>query len=249
MSIKTKYNPLGGRSNDRFPELEMWRYANIGTPKKTVLYGYLGNNWSEVINVPYCKGKTVINQANPFNNSNTPFKNNTNVQYVDLCNVPFTNNNMYLAFSGCSNLIGVYNIPNNTIDMSETFNKCTNFNQNIRIPDSVTDMSNAFHYCNNFNQSMTIPNNVTNMANAFFYCSNLKANIQIFSPVVTDATNCFRQGGAKNVQIPHYYLSSTGAIIAKTQTFNSFVAAGYVDDNGNSLNQHSVTITLTNIYI
>jgi hypothetical protein len=109
-------------------------------------------------------------------------------------------------------------------------------------------MANAFSHCNNFNQSMTIPNNVTNMANAFFYCSKLKANIQIFSPVVTTATNCFGQGGAKNVQIPHYYLSSTGAIIAKTQTFNSFVAAGYVDDNGNSLNQHSVTITLTNIY-
>lgn len=146
--------------------------------------------------------------------------------------------NMKGAFYGCTNLNQTIKLPKNVTDMSYTFYDCYNLNQSIQIPSTVTDMSHTFESCSSFNQDIQIPSSVTNMVNAFTSATSLSGRINILSENVINAAHCFSHTSeAKDVYIPFNY--SNGI---KTQTFNSFVSAGYVYANGVSRDREGVTI-------
>ena len=81
----------------------------------------------------------------------------------------------------------------------------------------------TFNLCSSLVNAPDIPNSVTNMNGTFNGCSNLTGNIYIHSNQVSNATNCFYNTSlTKNVYIPFTYENNTN-----TQTYNSFIAAGY----------------------
>jgi len=212
MGIKTKFNPLGGRSGEEDKgNLSLWRYSNDIIAGKTLLYNYTGSDWVNTIYVPKAGGNAIINDWDNSTtsgttdaNRNTPFYNNLNVVNVDLQEVPFRDSSMYFTFYGCQNLTFVNNISNSVANMQNAFLNCYSLNQNIQIPNSVTDITNTFHHCFNLNQNIQIPNSITNMSHTFFSCSNLNQNIQIPNSVKNMArafSYCHNLN--QNIQIPN----------------------------------------------
>ena len=175
--------------------------------------------------------------------------------------IPNSVTNMSSTFFNCTNLNQNIQIPNSVTNMSRTFMSCVSLNQNIQIPSSVASMSFAFASCSNLNQNIQIPNSVTNMSRTFLSCASLNQNIQIPSSVadidytffgctnlqgrinilsenIINASDCFSGTLPKDVYIPYNYTGTT----ERTQTFNSFVSAGYLYANGVSKNQYGVTV-------
>ena len=151
------------------------------------------------------------------------------INSIDMNNVPFVNNTMCGTFysSGNAALTTVTNINNNTVNMVNTFYNCQNLTTIDRFPDSVTDISGCFESCKSLTSVPSIPNSVTCMNYTFAGCTNLTGYFYIYSNNVTNATNCF----ANTTKIKEVYIPFTYSNNAYTQTYNSFIAAGY-DENG-----------------
>lgn len=237
MGIKTKFNPMGGRSDFDKGKLSDWRYSTASNGQIT-LYEYLGTYSStKPVYVPVKKGKTVINNytsGTTTTASNTPFYNNPNVISVDLQNVPFVSNNMASAFRNCRYLTSVNNINPNVTYMYETFYDCHNLNQNIQIPNSVTNMSYTFSGCTSLNQNIQIPNSVTNMYRTFAFTTGLSGkNITIHPAGVLDAGHCFNSSNvSKNVILSSRYINNTFTTTRNTLISNSYAVGTCV---GNSV--------------
>ena len=188
--------------NTDYGNLNEWEYTTDSLGNITLLK-YLGTSVgtsSFPVCVPRVSGRSKINDYGS-SGSNTPFYSNQTIQYVNLQNVPFVNNNMYGAFNYCSNLRGVYAIPNGVTSMVWALGHCTNLNQNIQIPNSVTNMSDAFNCCYNLNQNIQIPNSVTNVYGIFSNCTKLNQNILISSVVYMDAVFFGCTNLNQNIQI------------------------------------------------
>jgi hypothetical protein len=79
---------------------------------------------------------------------------------------------------------------------------------------------------------------VTWLQNTFSECNNLQGRINILSEDITRASGCFYNTSLpKDVYIPYTYTNGVN-----TQTFNSFVAAGYLDSSGASTGINGVTM-------
>ena len=198
-------------------------------------------------------GITEVNLRNVkwYNNSMSyAFINCYDLQSVSNINENVTN--MSSTFYSCSNLVNAPTIPNSVTDMSRTFDSCYSLDNtpiignsviNMSrtfyncyslvnapiIPNSVTDMSYTFMYCYNLVNAPIIPNSVTNMGGTFYSCSNLVGDIYMYSENIFNAINCFFGSRlTKNVYIPFTYENGVN-----TQTYNSFINAGY-NENGSS---------------
>ena len=108
-------------------------------------------------------GKNVYINANTFTNNQT-------IVNVDLCNVPFVNNSMRQAFSGCYNIRNITNISNTVTDMDFAFSLCYNLVDSPIIPNSITKMNYTYQYCYNLVNVPTIPNSVSQMYGTFQNC-------------------------------------------------------------------------------
>lgn len=177
-----------------------------------------------------------------------PFYGKSTITSVDLGNAPWTNNSMEDAFHACSNLTTVTNInqnittlydtfwrcirlvnapviPNSVTNMAKTFSECANLQNPPAIPISVVNMRRTFEYCNLIS-APTIPNSVDTMNETFLYCQYLAGDVFIESNQIINATDCFaRTSITKNVYIPFTYSNGVN-----TQTYNSFISAGYTTD-------------------
>ena len=133
-----------------------------------------------------------------------PFRANNKITSVDLSGVSWTYNSMRLAFGGCVYLTTVTNVNNNIVTMAGTFYGCSRL---VNAP--------------------IIPNSVTNMYRTFYGCKNLTRDIYIKSNQIARADNCFYRDNPliKNVYIPFIYKNGIN-----TQTYNSFISAGYKID-------------------
>ena len=152
-----------------------------------------------------------------------------NMKSVDLRNVEWVNNSMNRAFYLCGNLRSVSNINENVTHMRYAFQACPNLVNVPSIPDGVVDMYSTFGFCSNLVNAPIIPNSVTNMGGTFYSCSNLVGDIYMYSENIFNAINCFFGSRlTKNVYIPFTYENGVN-----TQTYNSFINAGY-DKNGTS---------------
>ena len=140
------------------------------------------------------------------------FANFTNLQSIDLQNIPLSDGSLYCTFRNCVNLSSVTGIPENVTNMAYTFQMESGwaseqgavFNQNIQIPNSVTNMCSTFQNCPNLNQNIQIPNSVVDMSRTFYNCPNLNQNIQIPNSVINMA-NTFSHCNRLNqpIQIPN----------------------------------------------
>ena len=148
--------------------------------------------YPELLYVPKCKGKSIINDwvnstssGTKETDRNTPFYNNPSVLNVDLQGVPFRNNSTYAAFNNCRNLCTVNNLNlKGANDLSYTFSNCKNFNSNVQIPSGVYSLNHTFSYCYKFNQKIRIPESVYFFYETFSDCSNLRQNIDVPSSAV-----------------------------------------------------------------
>ena len=186
------------------------------------------------------------------------FSENENIVSVDLHNIPWVNNSMSHAFNGCTNLIHINNISNTVTDMVGTFLLCNSLVNAPVIPNSVTSMYWTFRGCENLVNAPTIPDSVTNMVYAFGGCqklvnapvigngvtnmqmtfygsSNVQGNIYIYSNQVADAGSCFTVVPSRNAKTKNVYIPFTYENGEYTQTYNSFINAGY-KINGSSYN-------------
>ena len=164
--------------------------------------------------------------------------------------IPDSVTNMFGTFEGCYTLKNSPSIPNSVTQMGLCFASCNCLEVAPTIPDSVTNLYKTFSYCRNLTTIPSLPNNVTslfstcnlcynlnsipnipksveNMCETFIWCTNLPNNIYILSENITNAVNCFYgTTSMKNVYIPFTYDNGVN-----TQTYNSFINAGY-DTNG-----------------
>ena len=185
----------------RDPYLSSWRYSNTTLASKTLLFNYIGSDWTNTIHVPYVDGKGIINDwynsstsGTTDTNRNTPFYNNQNVISVNLQYTPFRNNSMNYAFYNCRNLTSVVEIPNNVTSMVQTFCYCPNFNETINIPKTVITMTRAFENCTTLNKPINLPDSTTtiNMHSAFSNCINFNQPITIPYNTQGSLDNTFR---------------------------------------------------------
>ena len=116
--------------------------------------------------------------------SNTTYKDNQNIQSVDLNNVPWVDNSMSMAFFNCEKLNKVSNINNNVTDMYGAFYNCPNLTEAPTVPNSVASLSSTFAFCTNLVNMPTISNGVTDMSGTFEYCTNLSGIKDIPNSVI-----------------------------------------------------------------
>lgn len=155
---------------------------------------------------------------------------------VDLTNTKVTA--LPYTFQGCSKLNNEILLPSTLQHMTGTFRACSSYNQDIQIPSSVNTMVDTFMSCSKLNKDIQIPIRVSGLSGTFESCSAFTSNVFIQSPNVTSASNFFNNtSNSKNVYIPYYYINGT-----KTSTFNTFKNAGFVNNNGGSLNRNGVSI-------
>ena len=151
------------------------------------------------------------------------------------CPVGSNVTNIAYMFANCRSFDFNVQLGDNSVNTSGTFYGCSNLNKSIRIPSASQDASNMFYGCTSLNRNMYIPANVKNMSGTFYACSNFSKSINITAFNVEDATNCFYGSSKfKEVYIPYYYSNGD-----RTKTFNSFVNAGYLDENGVSTGKNN----------
>ena len=168
------------------------------------------------------KLETVPTIPNSVNNLNDTF-----FDCICLVNVPNLENipnscSLHHTFCNCRSLINQPTINPATTYLARTFDNCISL-QTINIPANVRELYGTYQNCSNITSIPNIPQTVTNIANCFYGCTNIKDNIFIKSANITNATNCFYDTSLiKNVYIPFEYENGVN-----TQTYNSFIAAGY----------------------
>lgn len=152
--------------------------------------------------------------------------------------------NMEGTFKNCQNLVIFPNIPNNVTSIKDAFYNCKSINTIPTIPESVTNIDSAFSGCSNITTIPTIPNvtslnytfagtnittvpvipeSVTSLNSTFANCTALTGSIYINSTNVSSAINCF--GGTTSIK--HVYIPFSNRNNGYTQTYNSFITAGY----------------------
>lgn len=161
--------------------------------------------------------------------------------------IPDSVTNTVYAFNGCSSATNCYsNYMNNVTDVTGTFqgtgldtvtmnfpnatNSVNTFAQStalriatINAP-KTTNTVNMFSGCVNLASATVIVPNTTNTYGMYNNCTSLTGNIFFNSANISNATNCFAGTSlTKTVYIP-YEINDSGVA---TQTYNSFIAAGY----------------------
>lgn len=195
---------------------------------------------------------SFISTGDNYNNwrSDGTYAYNQDIVTLDLCNIPFLDNDASLfawrctnlssitnmnddierihsSFGFCSNLTTIDRLPSKLYDMEGTFQDCTSLTNIPSIPNSVYILSGTFSGCTSLVNAPVIPNSISTMSGAFMNCTSLVGNIIVESNHVTNAEACFYgTTGVKNVYIPYKYSNDT-----YTTTYNSFINAGY-DENG-----------------
>ena len=91
---------------------------------------------------------------------------------IDCSNIPWKDNSMFQAFSGCRNLTQVSNINNNVTNLAGAF-ASTNISTAPNIPHGVTNMGGTFSSCSSLVSAPVIPSGVTNMQSTFSHCTSL----------------------------------------------------------------------------
>ena len=152
------------------------------------------------------------------------FNDNTTIVSVDFNDLPFVDDDMSSAFSGCISLQQVLNLSDSVTNMTNTFAGCKFTAVPISsIPETVVNMTGTFSGCDNLITAPIIPNNVESLELTFSNCTDLTGDINIRSAKISNATNCFSgTTNSKNVYIPFKDSSNNN-----TTTYNSFIAAGY----------------------
>ena len=148
---------------------------------------------------------------------------------TSLPNIPNSITSLHFTFSNCNSLVNCYSmpLPNSVVNMSYTFANCIHLVDSPIIPNSVTDLESTFINCTNLTNAPSIPDSVTILSSTFCSCTNLTGSLYIYSNNITNATNCF----ANTTRIKEVYIPFTYSNNIYTQTYNSFIAAGY-DENG-----------------
>lgn len=163
---------------------------------------------------------------------------------VHAAGIPFTvtfstsqnpNFNTYRAgFINNTTIKHVSGLAATAVSMANCFQGCTNLISVDRIPDSFSAMQSCFSDCTNLVNAPSIPNSVTNMSYAFQNCTNLVGDIYIYSNQIMNAVNCFKGSDLyKTIYIPFTYANNE-----YTQTYNSFIAAGYNSSTTSANNAH-----------
>jgi hypothetical protein len=213
--------------------LALWRYSNDVIPNKTVLFEYLGDDWTNTLYVPMCRGNSILNSwiddSSVEPNRNTPFYNNSDVRNVDVQGVPLSNT-AEKFFGSCTSLRDVSNLNFYSIKkLDNTFRACSKFNRRVRIPTSVTSMNSTFIRCSYLNQNFSIPSGVLNATYTFQECKNMSnAWINIFSANIENASGFYSSGVpfvwnySPNCLIPMRYINNS-----YTDTYNAFKNAGW----------------------
>ena len=227
--ISTLYNVFFNYANLKNVKLDIPNVTNMG---------YTFKNCTNLVNAPVIPNSVIDMRATFSDCSNL----------VNAPVIPNSVTNMANAFYGCSNLKNATNIPDSVTDMANIYWRCYNLVNAPVIGNSVTTMSNSFYNCRNlvnapdltnctnltslyrtfqscYNlvNAPVIPNSVTNMASTFTECLNLTGDINILSTQVINAYQCFYNTSlTKNVYISCIYENGVN-----TQTYNSFISAGY----------------------
>lgn len=129
------------------------------------------------------------------------------------------------AFSG-TKITSAPSVAATVTNMLGTYANCTSLTSAGTIPLGVTDTRYCYAGCTSLAAAPTIPSSVVNVSGMYSGCTALTGNVRIESNIITDATNCFSgTSTTKNVYIPFYSSGTT-----YSQTYNSFIAAGYKTD-------------------
>ena len=146
------------------------------------------------------KYKAILNE---YSQDSTLFYNNQDIVNVDMLYINVVNNNISYAFYNCSNLSQLNNINKN-----------------------ISNISYAFYNCTNLVNTTEIPNSVDNMNHAFDGCNNISGNIYYNWDNINDVTEIYgNTSNTKNVYVNILDINGTN-----TQTYNSFINAGYSTD-------------------
>lgn len=103
---------------------------------------------------------------------------NTDIQYLNLRNVPWVNSSMCNALSDCVNIITVSNIEQNVVNIAGAFSNCYNLTSVNYLPDSCDgNLLNTFRNCRNLIDGPVLPPNCTLLRSPLEYtfagCTNL----------------------------------------------------------------------------
>lgn len=86
----------------------------------------------------------------------------TDINTINLRNIPWVNDSMYCAFDNCVNLTTVSNIEQNVVNFHKTFSECYNLISVSDFPNSCDgQLTNTFRNCRNLLASPTLPSNST----------------------------------------------------------------------------------------
>ena len=251
------YNAFNGAS---------WRGTSGGGLDKDPMYNSTSNCYAYNMSKHFCPTNNASWWCSPVNGAlqytgvgysdddTISFPTSLSVrQYPDRYTTVSTNTqDMSNMFNGFFKINSWIDVPSTATNLSWAFANCYSLNQpitnygtsglwvtwGVAIPNSVTDLSFAFYGCSNLNQKVEVVNSVTNLCQTFRYATGLQGNVFIYSQDVTNAQSCFGSTWLeKNVYLPFKYSNGVN-----TQTFNSFLAAGYIFTNGVSNSQHGVTV-------
>ena len=117
------------------------------------------------------------------------FTNKQFITSVDCSNIPWKDNSMFQAFSGCKNLTQVSNINNNVTNLDGAFAN-TNISTAPNIPDGVTNMGYTFSGCTGLTNISVLPSSVVNMDYTFSRCTSL-TNISALPSSVVNMNGTF----------------------------------------------------------
>ena len=117
-SEKQEKNGVILRNINLYSDFSDWTYTNEINGMKT-LCNYIGTD-TDVIISPY------DSRLNDYSQNATLFKDNVNINSVDMSYINIVNNNLSQAFYGCSNLSKIVNTPRNVINYCHTFDGCDN---------------------------------------------------------------------------------------------------------------------------
>ena len=139
-------------------------------------YSFVTNNYIKITNNVYI--------------ANTCYSYNSSIKSVNLHNIPWVNNSIKNAFSGCTYLTNVTGISNTVTNAYCTFSSCSYLTNAPTLPDSIVSMDNTYSSCYNLVNVPSLPNNLTSMKSTFSSCNRLK-NIPVIPESVTNMRSTF----------------------------------------------------------
>ena len=200
------------------------------------LYEYLNKTNPNVI-VP--KYKTILNDYNYNDPTNTPFFSQDQFESVDLNFVPWVNNSMGMyrngAFTECGRLRSVSNINENVYSLYWTFGYCYNLVNAPVIPNSVREMSYTFRYCTNLVNAPVLPNGITTLYETFFGCMSLDVNTVTIPNSVIYLTRTF--GDCRGLTDAPLIPNSVTSMEATFTSCTNLVNAPIIPNNVTDINQ------------